>query len=350
MRVPVAVREGFLILALGALLAGSFPGQAEGQVSRRRWDTVKFSRTLGSLSYVEKRVHAASTHGVTAIYRGDDRVATISAYDRGLAEVPADLTAGIVRDELAQSCRDLESGLRDGTFRTVVLRDSSQVTVRLPWREMEFLRATYDLELAETPTEPAKRVTTHIFLTVMDGVFARERYTHPAEAADPMEVQKAMADFAGILALRYLGDDWSTVDDFRRAEPVVRRIAQWLVDDLRYPPDELRAQAAAYAATWITRNPYLQAPVDTGHLALAMKDGDCECEDYVEIMYIIGCGLHKMDEPGASPVAARLAGMEFALDAQARLAATGGKLTGCAALTPLISARKSGTLAAMLEE
>ena len=104
--------------------------------------------------------------------------------------------------------------------------------------------------------------------------------------------------------------------------------------------DWLRA-SAAFTTPW---------GMLSGHLALAMKDGDCECEDYVEIMYIIGCGLHKMDEPGAGPAAARLAGMEFALDAQARLAATGGKLTGCAALTPLISARQSGTLAAMLEE
>jgi hypothetical protein len=350
MRVSNTGRTGFLILALGALLTVGLPVPANGQASQRRWDTAKFPDILGSLSYVEKRVHAATTHGVTAIYQGDDRVATITSYDRGLTEIPADLTAGVARDAFAQSCRDLESGVRQGAYRTAAIRDSSQVTVRLPWREMEFLRATYDVEVAETPTEPAYHVTAHIFLTVMDGSFVRERYTHPAEAVDPMEAQRALADFAGMLALRYLDDDWITEDDFRRAGPAVRRVAQWLADDPRYPPDDLRVATGAHVARWIIRNPYLQAPVDTGHLALAMKDGDCECEDYVEIMYIIGCGLHKMDEPGASPAAARLAGMEFALDAQARLAATGGELTGCAGLAPLISARRSGTLAAMLEE
>ncbi|MBK7047195.1 MAG: hypothetical protein IPH48_11960 [bacterium] len=350
MRVFNTGRPGFLILALGALLTVGFPVPANGQASQRRWDTAKFPDILGSLFYVEKRVHAATTHGVTAIYQGDDRVATITSYDRDLTEIPADLTAGIVRDAFAQSCRDLESGVRDGVYRTAAIRDSSQVMVRLPWREMEFLRATYDVEVAETPTEPAYHVTAHIFLTVLDGSFVRERYTHPAEADDPMEAQRALADLAGTLALRYLDDGWTSADDFRQAEPVVRRMAQWLADDSLYPPDDLRVAMGVHVMSWITHNPYLQAPVDTGHLALAMKDGDCECEDYVEIMYIIGCGLHKMDEPGASPVAARLAGMEFALDAQARLAATGGKLTGCAALTPLISARKSGTLAAMLEE
>lgn len=346
-------------LALCALLAQGQPTPALAQEdpvgapvpeARTRFDNAEFPDLLGSLAYERKRVHEDPAFGVTAMYRGGRRRATISVYDRGLTDIPDDIAAPVVRDAFAQSCRDLESGVADGVYRKVSLRDSSETVVHLPWREARFLRATYEVEVAETPTEPALLCTLHIFLTVQDGFFVRERYAHPVDVADDTEARRALEDLAGLLALRYLDDAWTSEEDFRRAEPVVHRMALWLVGDPRYPPDTLRVTTAAYVLKWIMRAPYLRGPVDTGFLALALKDGNCECDDFVTTMYTIGCGLHLMDSPESGATTARIAGMEFMLDAHAKLVAGGGELTDCAALAPLVGARAAGTLAAMLEE
>ena len=338
------------ILALTSILALAHTPPAAAQQGSGMWSEIEFPDQIGSLNFDDKMVYGGATHGVTARYLGDQRVATISIYDRGLTDVPNDIGAGVVRDAFAKACRDLESGVAQGAYRKVAFRDSSETVVRLPWREMRFLRATFDVELADSDPKLVTEMTTHIFLTVVDGVFHRERYSHPADITGDAEANRALEDFAGSIALRYLDRDWSSEDDFRRAQPEIRRVAQWLADDPRYPPDSLRATVAAHVLEWIMRTPYLETPVDTGHLALALKDGDCECDDFVTVMYKIGCGLHMMDSPTSTPASARRAGMEFALDAQAKLAAGGGKFTTCAGLSPLARAREAGTLESMLED
>jgi hypothetical protein len=192
------------------------------------WSEIEFPDQIGSLNFDDKMVYGGATHGVTARYLGDQRVATISIYDRGLTDVPNDIGAGVVRDAFAKACRDLESGVAQGAYRKVAFRDSSETVVRLPWREMRFLRATFDVELADSDPKLVTEMTTHIFLTVVDGVFHRERYSHPADITGDAEANRALEDFAGSIALRYLDRDWSSEDDFRRAQPEIRRVAQWL--------------------------------------------------------------------------------------------------------------------------
>lgn len=341
----------FLVLAGGTSAAPpkSYRAVPDTLPPDRR-DSIRFPDLIGALSHRGTRKFADSARGVGAWYEGKDEEAVIIVYDLGIADIPADIDAAVVRAEFETARHDYEAGVSKGLYKNLKSLWHGEIAARLPWREVRFLDAVYEVEMPPSPGDLSGLLSSHVYLTALDGVFIKLFHKYPAGPDAAERAQDFLEAFAGILALRYFDSDWKSEEDFRRAEPLIRDVAQWLVADPVYPPDDLRMITAAHVSKWVYKVPYLSVPLEPEHLQRLAQEGTCECEDFLVVMFTIGCGLRAMDAPEADPAEIRVSGTEFALRAYAKLVAKGSKFTACTGLAPFISAAEAGTLAAALQE
>ncbi len=340
-----------LVLACGASAAPpeSYRAVPDTLPPDRR-DNIRFPDVIGALSRRGTRKFADSARGVGAWYEGKGEEASIIVYDIGISDIPDDIDVAVVGAEFETARHDFEAGVGKGLYKSLKNLGHGEIAARLPWREVRFLDAVYEVEVPPSPGEISGLLSFHVYLTAHDGVFIKLFHKQPVGPDAAEHAQDFLEAFAGGLALRDFDSDWKSEEDFRRAEPLIRDVAQWLVDDPVYPPDDLRRITAARVSKWVYKVPYLSVPLEPEHLQRLAQEGICECEDFLVVMFTIGCGLRAMDAPEADPAQIRVAGTEFVLRAYAKLVAKGSKFTACPGLAPLISAAEAGTLAAALQE
>lgn len=310
----------------------------------------QFPDALGDLKLSGARRFDDPAHGVAASYVAQDRKATVFIYTEGIAGIPDDIDDPVVRDAFGRACGELEEMGRLGYYLNVALIERGVATVALPWRDARLHHARYSLELPAKDGKPSARMLAHIYLASVQGTFLKARYSYAAGGDNDPPVP----DLGSDLALAFMGSELVMSGDdeqeFRRTEPYVRRVGQWLEDNPRYPPDSMSRQAMMFVMKWFIDAPYFSVMIDSGHLIPLTRAESCGCGDFLTTMFTIGCGLRVLDAPESTAPENKLTGTEYMLRAYRNLVAGGGGQVGCEGLKPLLEAEAAGELAGALGE
>lgn len=299
--------------------------------------------TLAGLNRTDSTRYDDPAYGVSIAYAGDHGRATLYIYDMGLDAIPEDVDAPVVRDAFASACESVTAGVSFGRVNRADLKARDVLDVTVAWRRLRLLHAEFEIETKASGGRPAQVQSSHVFLTSHRGEILKARLTClPGEGAARL-VEVLAGDLAAFAGARDVGVGWESEADFRRSEPAVRLVGRWLESHPSFPPTDVAREAMFFVTAWLAGTPYVRLELDASHL-LALPEGDCACTPFLTTMYMIGCGLHVLDAPGAGPAAVRLAGTEYMLRAYSEVAAAGGEQSGCAALAPLVEAAAAGTL------
>lgn len=305
-------------------------------------------KTLGTLPFVGARRYDDPANGISAAYRNGTETATLYFYTGGYDDIPVDVETELVRTVFEASCNDVQEARKAGVYAKAHLKERGLETIALPWRDVKFHHAVFEIEAPARGNEPPARSVSHLYLGTMRGVFVKVRHTYPA-AADTSASPRSLAP---AMALAIYGTDLviegKSEAEFRRTEPYVRPVGRWLADNPRYPPDALSLEMVRFLSLWFTGTPYVKIIVDPGPLLPLMDDGVCDGSEFVTTMYTFGCGLHLLDQPAATSADVRLAGTQYLLRAYRKLVAGNGGEVDCEGLTPALEAETAGTLAAFL--
>ncbi len=352
-RVAARRHASFAFLAALLALALDQPGPAvadpDGNGAPAKADEISAPETLAGLNRTDSKRFDDPAYGVSITYAGDHGRATLYIYDAGMDAIPEDVDAPVVREAFDSACESVKAGVGYGLFKRADLKSRDELEVTAVWRRLRLLHAEFEIETKASGGQPSQVQSSHVFLTSHRGEFLKVRLTClPGEGATRL-VEAIAKDLAAFAGARDLGAGWKSEADFRKSEPAVRLVGSWLESHPGNPPEGVHKSAMAFVTAWLIGTPYVQLELDTAHLT-SLQDGDCECTPFLTTMYMIGCGLHVLEAPGADAAAVRLAGTQYMLRAHANLAKAGGELSGCAALAPLVQANDAGTLAEVLRQ
>lgn len=304
--------------------------------------------TLGTLPFVGARRYDDPANGISASYRNGDETATMYFYTGGQDDIPDDAEVGIVRAEFEASCGDIEEACKAGVYARAQLTERDLETVALPWRDVKFHHAVFEIEALANGDEPPARSVSHLYLGTMRGVFVKLRHTYPAGTG----TNQPPSSLAPAMALAIYGTDLVLDGDneaeYRRTEPYVRPVGRWLADNPRYPPDDLSREMVRFLSRWFIGTPYVKINLDPGPLLPLMERQACDCSEFVNAMYLFGCGLHLLEQPAATPGDVRLGATQYMLRAYRKLVADNGGEVTCEGLAPVLEAETAGSLAAFL--
>ncbi|MBK7670544.1 MAG: hypothetical protein IPJ24_03985 [bacterium] len=338
-----------MLLAMGHALPESATGSPSPEGAPAVADESSAPDTLAGLNRTDSKRFDDPAYGVSVTYAGDHGRATLYIYDPGMDAIPEDVDAPVVRDAFDSACESVKAGVRYGLFKRADLKSRDELEVTAVWRRLRLLHAEFEIETKASGGQPSQVQSSHVFLTAHRGEFLKVRLTClPGEGATRL-VEAIAKDLAAFAGARDLGAGWKSEADFRKSEPAVRLVGSWLESHPGNPPEGVHKSAMAFVTTWLIGTPYVRFELDAAHLT-SLQDGDCECTPFLTTMYMIGCGLHALEAPGADAAAVRLAGTQYMLRAHANLAKVGGEQSGCAALAPLAQAKEAGTLAEELRQ
>jgi hypothetical protein len=341
-RVAARRHASFAFLAALLALALDQPDPAvadpDGNGAPAKADEITAPDTLAGLDRTDSKRFDDPAYGVSITYAGDHGRATLYIYDPVMDAIPEDVDAPVVREAFDSACESVKAGVGYGLFKRADLKT-----------RLRLLHAEFEIETKASGGQPSQVQSSHVFLTSHRGDFLKVRLTClPGEGATRL-VEAIAKDLAAFAGARDLDAGWKSEADFRKSEPAVRLVGSWLESHPGNPPEGVHKSAMAFVTTWLIGTPYVRFELDAAHLT-PLQDGDCECTPFLTTMYMIGCGLHALEAPGADAAAVRLAGTQYMLRAHANLAKAGGEQSGCAALAPLAQANEAGTLAEVLRQ
>ncbi|MBK7047191.1 MAG: hypothetical protein IPH48_11940 [bacterium] len=338
-----------MLLAMGHALPESAIGSPSPEGAPAVADEISAPDTLAGLNRTDSKRFDDPAYGVSITYAGDHGRATLYIYDAGMDAIPEDVDAPVVREAFDSACESVKAGVGYGLFKRADLKSRDELEVTAVWRRLRLLHAEFEIETKASGGQPSQVQSSHVFLTSHRGEFLKVRLTClPGEGATRL-VEAIAKDLAAFAGARDLGAGWKSEADFRKSEPAVRLVGSWLESHPGNPPEGVHKSAMAFVTAWLIGTPYVQLELDAAHLT-SLQDGDCECTPFLTTMYMIGCGLHALEAPGADAAAVRLAGTQYMLRAHANLAKAGGEQSGCAALAPLAQANEAGMLAELLRQ
>lgn len=136
---------------------------------------IQFPDQIAQLALTQQHEYPTPELGVSLGYQGAVQ-ATVYIYNAGLASIPSDIHAPVVRQQIAQAGQDIRVMHQRGATRQLQAVDAQPVVVNHVGCGTTFLRQQFSFAIAQ---EGAPLLSSSVYLTALNNHFVKLRISYP---------------------------------------------------------------------------------------------------------------------------------------------------------------------------